>query len=93
HVDFSGVADAAEAAGARQRGYTAQARFLINAGLIDALSQADPQDAAHYLPAANAVQKLVSEAEMGELFKVIAFARGFDAPLSAFASGDRSAAL
>ncbi len=40
------------------------------------------------------VQKLVNEHEMGELFKVIAFARGCDEAFNAhplgFAQGDRS---
>jgi SAM-dependent MidA family methyltransferase len=46
-----------------------------------------------FLPAANAVQKLLSEAEMGELFKVIAFGRGLTGELTAFAQGDRAATL
>jgi SAM-dependent MidA family methyltransferase len=46
-----------------------------------------------FLPAANAVQKLLSEAEMGELFKVIVFSRGLDDTLQAFSSGDRSHTL
>jgi SAM-dependent MidA family methyltransferase len=55
----------------------------------------DPDDTRNFLPAANAVQKLLSEAEMGELFKVIALTRDFDAalPLAGFARGDRSHAL
>lgn len=40
-----------------------------------------------------AVQTLLSEAEMGELFKAIAFVRGIDAPAVGFARGDRSARL
>jgi len=35
------------------------------------------------------VQKLLSEAEMGELFKVMAVGRGLDVPLMGFTSGDR----
>ena len=96
HVDFTGVAEAAVDAGATLVGYTSQARFLMNAGITDLLSGLDPREPERFLPAANAVQKLVSEAEMGELFKVIAFARGFDAaaaPLAAFARGDRSHTL
>ena len=50
------------------------------------LSDIDPADATRFLPAANAVQKLLSEAEMGELFKVIAFSRGIDDTLDAFAT-------
>jgi len=96
HIDFTGIAEAAVEAGAELVGYTSQARFLMNAGITDVLAALDPRDVERFLPAANAVQKLVSEAEMGELFKVIAFARGFDAaaaPLAAFARGDRSHTL
>jgi SAM-dependent MidA family methyltransferase len=40
-----------------------------------------------------AVQLLLSPAEMGELFKVIALGRGIDIPLRGFARGDRRHAL
>jgi len=93
HVEFTGIAQAAVEAGAELLGYTSQARFLMNAGITDVLSEIDPRDVARFLPAANAVQKLVSEAEMGELFKVIAFSRGIDGTLTAFARGDRSHTL
>jgi SAM-dependent MidA family methyltransferase len=33
----------------------------------------DPANATAFLPVSNALQKLLSEAEMGELFKVFAF--------------------
>ncbi|SDV50332.1 class I SAM-dependent methyltransferase [Chitinasiproducens palmae] len=90
HVDFTFVAEAAVAAGASLYGYTSQARFLLDAGILDALAALDPSDAARYLPAANAVQKLLSEAEMGELFKVIAFGKGLPDGLPVFDRGDRS---
>ena len=51
--------------------------------------QTPPTDAASYLPQANAVQRLVSPAEMGELFKVIGLSKGSVAPLAGFAHGDR----
>ncbi|MEK6349777.1 MAG: SAM-dependent methyltransferase [Burkholderia sp.] len=92
HVEFSGIHEAGVAAGAELLGYTSQGRFLLNAGITDVLSALDPSDAARFLPAANAVQKLISESEMGELFKVIAFGRGVDG-LEAFARGERSHAL
>ena len=44
---------------------------------------------AAYLPQATAVQKLLSPAEMGELFKVLALSRGIDVPLLGFSEGDR----
>ncbi|PLZ00745.1 hypothetical protein CY652_19795 [Burkholderia sp. WAC0059] len=93
HVEFSGLAEAAVETGADLLGYTSQARFLMNAGIAETLAGLDPSDPLRFLPAANAVQKLVSEAEMGELFKVIAFSRGIDATLDAFARGDRSHTL
>ncbi len=89
HVDFSALARAGAAAGLQLAGYATQAAFLLGSGLAELLMQTAPTDAAAYLPQANAVQRLVSPAEMGELFKVIAFARGELAPLAGFARGDR----
>ena len=93
HVEFTRIAEAGVETGADLLGYTSQARFLLNAGITDVLAEIDPADTARFLPAANAVQKLMSEAEMGELFKVIAFSRGIDGTLDAFARGDRSHTL
>lgn len=94
HVDFTGVAQAGIDAGADLLGYMTQARFLLNSGLADTLTAFDPRDTTSFLPAANAVQKLVSEAEMGELFKVIAFGKGIEPDaITAFVSGDRSHTL
>ncbi|MDP2253207.1 MAG: SAM-dependent methyltransferase, partial [Thiobacillus sp.] len=76
HVDFSAVARAGMASGLTLAGFTSQAGFLLNSGLTELLMQTPPSDAAAYLPQANAVQRLVSPAEMGELFKVIGFSRG-----------------
>ena len=81
------------AAGLELVGFTSQASFLLNSGLTKLLMQTPPTDAAAYLPQANAVQRLVSPAEMGELFKVIGLGTGGIAPLSGFARGDRQHAL
>jgi SAM-dependent MidA family methyltransferase len=67
HVNFTGVALAAQDAGMAVLGYTSQGRFLINAGLLDEASRADARENA-------LMQKLVNEHEMGELFKVLALA-------------------
>ncbi len=93
HVDFSAVARAGEVSGLSLAGYASQANFLINAGLTELLMQISPTDAAVYLPQANAVQRLVSPAEMGDLFKVIGLIQGNIAPLAGFARGDRSHSL
>ena len=90
HVDFSAVAHAGVAGGMLLAGYATQARFLINCGILDALScRGDPRSAA-YLRDAAAVQKLLSPAEMGELFKAQAFVKGIDEDLIGFVDGDQS---
>jgi len=83
HVDFSAMAAAAHAAGLEVQGYTTQAHFLINCGLTDRLLE-DRSPAA-----SSAANRLLSEAEMGELFKVLAVGRGVEGPLLGFARGDR----
>ncbi len=89
HVDFTAMAEAAHEAGLDIAGYTTQAQLLINLGITELMLRTPPEDAARYLPAAAAVNKLMSPAEMGELFKVIAFTRDLDEPLRAFRAGDR----
>lgn len=90
HVDFTAMADAALEGGLDVLGYTSQARFLIEAGLPALLAQRmQGADAAEQARAAAPVHKLLSEAEMGELFKVLAVGRGLDGPLPAFRRGDR----
>ena len=93
HVDFSALACAAAEAGLEVLGYASQAQFLVNCGITDLLAEENPADAKHYLPAAAAAQKLLSPAEMGELFKVLAVGRGIKRPLTGFSNGDRSHAL
>lgn len=91
HVNFTGIAQQAMAHGLTLAGYTSQARFLMNAGLMEMLMELDPRDATTFLPASNAAQRLLSEAEMGELFKAIALTRDIDTgTLSGFARGDRA---
>ncbi|MDP1953856.1 MAG: SAM-dependent methyltransferase [Polaromonas sp.] len=92
HVNFSGIALAAQEAGLQVLGYTSQARFLLNCGLLDGMEEATLAERAM-------VQKLVNEHEMGELFKVIGFAvnsagnpwRGWQA--MGFGVGDRTHTL
>jgi SAM-dependent MidA family methyltransferase len=93
HVDFSALAGAAADAGLEVLGYAHQAQFLVNCGITDLLARENPEDPKRYLPAAAAAQKLLSPAEMGELFKVLAVGKGVQDPLLGFSRGDRSAAL
>ena len=86
HVDFTGVALAAQEAGLPTLGYTSQGRFLLNCGIAQALAEA---------PLAQRVagQRLIAEHEMGELFKVIAFHKGPAWDAIGFIHGDRTARL
>ena len=91
HVDFSAVAQAAAAVSVDVVGYTSQAAFLIDCGIVD-LMAGDAGDVRGWAPQAAALQTLLSEAEMGELFKVIALSR-VGRPLRGFGRSDRSASL
>ncbi len=93
HVDFTAIADAALAAKLEVLGYTSQARFLINSGMPELLYGLDQTDTKQLAYTHGAVQKLLSEAEMGELFKVMALSRGLTQILSGFSRSDRSAQL
>lgn len=83
HVDFTAIALAAQEAGLSVAGYTSQARFLLNCGIAGLLEHAT-------IPERAAAQKLLTEHEMGELFKVIALTRGLDLELLGFSAGDRT---
>lgn len=86
HVNFTGVALAGQDAGLQVLGYTSQANFLINCGLIERMAQAS-------LPARSMAHKLLAEHEMGELFKVIGFVAGPEFDAIGFTRGDRSHTL
>jgi SAM-dependent MidA family methyltransferase len=88
HVNWSGIALAAQDAGFHVLGYTSQAHFLINSGLLPLVDAARERSD---WPAVAAAQKLIAEHEMGELFKVLGLVKGappFDA--IGFVEGDRS---
>jgi len=93
HVDFTALARAAREAGLEVLGYANQAQFLVNCGITEVLEGYDPEDAARYAPRASEAHKLLSPAEMGEIFKVLAVGRGVLRPLLGFADGERSHTL
>ena len=86
HVNFTGIAVAAQEAGLPTLGYTTQGRFLVNCGIGERLQAATVSEQA-------AAQRLVSEHEMGELFKVIGFQRGPFWDAVGFRTGDRTHTL
>ncbi|MGB7815276.1 MAG: SAM-dependent methyltransferase [Methylotenera sp.] len=93
HVNFTAIAEAAVGHGLQLSGYCTQAQFLMNCGMLNILAKVSPSDMAAYAPLAAAAQKLLSPAEMGELFKVIALSRGVEIELLGFKSGDKAHTL
>lgn len=92
HVDFTALAEAAQAAGLAVRGFANQANFLIACGLAEFLA-AEEEDARTQLRLAAEVKTLTQPAEMGELFKVIALSRGWEGGLRGFALRDERSRL
>ena len=90
HVDFTAIARAGESGGLAVAGFTAQAPFLLGCGILDALAASGEPMSKDYLQAAAPVQKLLSPAEMGELFKVIAFSNSDAIAWPGFALADRA---
>ena len=86
HVDFTGIALAAQDEGLNALGYASQGRFLLNCGLHMAMEAADLPNRANAL-------KLINEHEMGELFKVIGFCTGEPWDAVGFSAGDRTHTL
>ena len=87
HVNFTGIALSAQEAGLAVLGYTSQAHFLINSGLLPLIIERPVSEKAM-------AQKLITEHEMGELFKVIALGAGLGdatewSPMG-FSVGDRT---
>ena len=90
HVNFTGVAVAAQDENLATLGYASQGRFLLNCGLHLALGNDDLS--ADFPNRANAM-KLINEHEMGELFKVIGFCTGEPWDAIGFSAGDRTHTL
>ena len=78
-VDFTRVAEAADAAGLRVSGFATQAAFLLGLG-IEALVR-DPRQSSE-------ARQLLMPGEMGEAFKAIALARNVDSALRGFSVQD-----
>ncbi|MBS0396232.1 MAG: SAM-dependent methyltransferase, partial [Proteobacteria bacterium] len=93
-VDFTRVAEAALACGLEVAGYTTQAHFLLATGFEAHLAALRAELPPSREPlAARAAARLVLPSDMGERFKCLALARGYDAPLAGFALRDFTATL
>jgi SAM-dependent MidA family methyltransferase len=85
-VDFTRVAEAADAAQLDVLGYATQMAALLGLGIEADVASHD--DATLRARRASEARQLLMPNEMGENFKCMALGRGFDAPLDAFAHQD-----
>jgi SAM-dependent MidA family methyltransferase len=101
-VDFSYLAEAAQAVGMEVAGYTTQAQFLLAAGLdelvaietqnyIDAGNTQDEQK--KQIELAHALRQLILPGEMGESIKVMALSKGAVTAPTALAGRDMRSSL
>ena len=86
-VDFTHVAEAAEAAGLEVAGYTTQAGFLLAAGLSGQHHLSGTGQTREGVSTAAALGTLLLPGEMGERFKLMALTRNVEPP-PAFAGHD-----
>ena len=87
-VDFTAVAEAAQASGMEVAGFTTQAHFLIGCGIGAFVADVEALDVAERVNLSRQIMVLTLPAEMGERFKVIGLTKGYDAPLSGFTTRD-----
>lgn len=85
HVDFTAVAEAADASGLEIAGYTNLASFLLNCDLLCEFDKT--------LTKSNELNLLTSPAEMGELFKAMALSKNMREDLVGFKDYDRTHTL
>jgi SAM-dependent MidA family methyltransferase len=88
HVDFTAMAETAQACGLDVLGFTTQAHLLLSLGIEQRVAQAGD-----VMQVAQQIKQLVLPSEMGELFKAIAFGKGLDLPLTGFSFQDQRARL
>lgn len=90
HINFTQIASIAIDMGLALSGFTSQAYFLLNLGISDLLSSVANPEQVDYIKQSKAVQILLNQHEMGELFKVIGFTKNIDADnWLGFKEGDR----
>lgn len=86
-VDFTALAEAADACGLEVFGYTSQAMFLLGCGLGELLAEGERLSERERLRVNNQVRVLTLPGEMGERFQVMALGRGLDEDLSSGLAG------
>ncbi|MEH6457290.1 MAG: SAM-dependent methyltransferase [Cocleimonas sp.] len=97
NVDFTAVAEGADAAGLKVSGFTSQVHFLANTGLESYFMQAlekkpadaNTKDSEQRYKLAQQVRTLSLPSEMGERFKCIALTKKMDGDLIGFKAFDQ----
>lgn len=91
HVDFTALAYAGHAAGLSVAGFTTQSHFLLSLGITGLVDGA--ADVVNHLRLAQQIKTLTMPDEMGENFKVMAFLKALEIPLSGFVLRDLRTSL
>lgn len=85
-IDFTTVAEAAEATGMQVLGYATQAHFILTNALEAGLPT--PEDAQERLQLAQEIKRLTLPSEMGDRFQIMALGQGYTQPLRRLALRD-----
>jgi SAM-dependent MidA family methyltransferase len=83
HVDFTAVAEGANAADFGVLGYCSQSMFLLSNRMLE-LADANELDRIDEFNQAQQIKKLTLPTEMGEKFKVMALGKNYSEPLQGF---------
>jgi SAM-dependent MidA family methyltransferase len=93
YVDFTAVAEAADAAGLHIAAYTTQAHYLLDVGVDALLADVEVNGSVDYFVTVQAVKQLLLPGEMGERFKAILLTRGLDETVPGFRGYDQRSRL
>lgn len=90
HVDFTAVVESAIKSGLELLGYTSQAAFLLDNGLLNLMEEqlAGLERESDRIELLKAVKTLTLPGGMGERFQVMALGKRYDASLQGFRSRD-----
>jgi SAM-dependent MidA family methyltransferase len=90
HVNFTQIAYAAKNSDLTVAGFTSQANFLMNCGLLNLIAETNIDK---QIEVNKQIKMLTLPSEMGELFKVIALTKNITRPLMGFSYLDRRKSL
>ena len=92
-VDFTAMAQVIQQAGLTLDGFTTQAHFLLDMGILDLIGARMAADPAQQLQLAGQVKRLTMPYEMGEAFKVMAASKKLQIAIPGFGFRNRSGEL